>query len=447
MANIEHLLDDIRKDKYCQEMRETFCNALIETNKAAEEMESTVKKIKNEITSLNANAELIDAREGETTLGNKIRKMSKQLSNKEVDVTLFGFENGINANVTNNTSIIQGLIDNNDDLVMYFPSGINKIGKLNLGLEKNITFRGKSSSFATSITKNSDVIDTYSKILVNLDASEPWIEQQNCTIIFDKISCINGAVDSNGTIIYSNNNLMIKTEANNIKGKVFATESSFIGWKQLGGDPDILTKESGLLHSCWLASRCRFRNNTIALAQLVDGRVSDCSFNKNEYAIYMNNNSGFTTIQNNRVEWNTVNGIVVKNAHDVKITDNEFDRNGKSGLIVDTLVGGNIESNIFRRNGTDTTLATDDFDNNIHFFIQNCTDVIVKGNNTVAKSILDTGGAKRPSNVSNISNNTNCIVSENILNGCTKTDKLLGNKIENNTNCVIANNIPDIINS
>ena len=45
MANIEHLLDDIRKDKYCQEMRETFCNALIETNKAAEEMESTVKKI------------------------------------------------------------------------------------------------------------------------------------------------------------------------------------------------------------------------------------------------------------------------------------------------------------------------------------------------------------------------------------------------------------------
>ena len=48
MADIEHLLDDIRKDKYCQEMRETFCNALIETNKAAEEIESTVKKIKNE---------------------------------------------------------------------------------------------------------------------------------------------------------------------------------------------------------------------------------------------------------------------------------------------------------------------------------------------------------------------------------------------------------------
>ena len=79
MANIEHLLDDIRKDKYCHEMRETFCNALIEANKAAEEMESTVKKIKNEITSVNANAEVIDARCGEENLGDFNRKISSQL--------------------------------------------------------------------------------------------------------------------------------------------------------------------------------------------------------------------------------------------------------------------------------------------------------------------------------------------------------------------------------
>ena len=79
MANIEHLLDDIRKDKYCQEMRETFCNALIETNKAAEEMESTVKKIKNEITSVNATAEVIDARGGKETLGGRLNEFDEQL--------------------------------------------------------------------------------------------------------------------------------------------------------------------------------------------------------------------------------------------------------------------------------------------------------------------------------------------------------------------------------
>ena len=74
MANIEHLLDDIRKDKYCHEMRETFCNALTETHKAAEEMESTVKKIKNEITSVNATAEVIDARGGKETLGERLNE-------------------------------------------------------------------------------------------------------------------------------------------------------------------------------------------------------------------------------------------------------------------------------------------------------------------------------------------------------------------------------------
>ena len=81
MANIEHLLDDIRKDKYCHEMRETFCNALIETNKAAEEMESTVKKIKNEIPKTNATAEVINARGGEETLGKRLDEFGSQLNN------------------------------------------------------------------------------------------------------------------------------------------------------------------------------------------------------------------------------------------------------------------------------------------------------------------------------------------------------------------------------
>ena len=70
MANIEHLLDDIRKNKYCVDMKETFCNALNEANANAEEIESNVKKIKDEIISINANAELIDARCGEENLGN-----------------------------------------------------------------------------------------------------------------------------------------------------------------------------------------------------------------------------------------------------------------------------------------------------------------------------------------------------------------------------------------
>ena len=79
MANIEHLLDDIRKNKYCVDMKETFCNALNETNANAEKIESNVKKIKDEIININANAEIIDARCGEENLGNFNRKISSQL--------------------------------------------------------------------------------------------------------------------------------------------------------------------------------------------------------------------------------------------------------------------------------------------------------------------------------------------------------------------------------
>ena len=82
MANIEHLLDDIRKNKYCVDMKETFCNALNEANANAEEIESNVKKIKDEIISINANAEIIDARCGEENLGDFNRKLSSQLDSK-----------------------------------------------------------------------------------------------------------------------------------------------------------------------------------------------------------------------------------------------------------------------------------------------------------------------------------------------------------------------------
>lgn len=382
---------------------------------------------------------------------NSVENINVQLADIEINVTTHGFKVGIDANIQQNTQIIQSLIDQYNDLVLYFPSGISKIGQLNLGSEKNITFRGKSSSFATSVNKSTStpkVIDTYSQILVNLEENAPWIQHQNCAMVFEKISVINGQINSQSSIEYTQKNLMIETQTNKLKGKVFAFDCSFIGWKSLGGDIGILNKEEEILQSCWLASRCRFRNNIIALAQLVDGRITDCSFNKNEYAILMKKGSGFSTIMNNRIEWNTT-GVVIKNAHDIKVTDNEFDRQSNPGLIVDGLCVGNIESNLFRRNGALESLDRDDFDNNVHFTIKNCENVVVKGNNTLAKETLDTSNNKatRPSNCSNISNNSNCIISENILNGCTKKDKASANKIENNTDCIIVNNIPTAISS
>ena len=251
-----------------------------------------------------------------------------------------GVVSGINADAAANTTVIQELIDSYDDLVLYFPSGIYKLNKLDFGVEKNITFKGKSSAFATSVNKSVDnprINDTYSRIVVNLNENEHWITQNNCTMIFDRISVINGEIDSSNVITPFKTNYMIKTETNSTKGKVFATECSFIGWKVISGDFDVLTKEEDLLHCCWLANRCRFTNNAIALAQLLDSRIVDCSFNKNEYCIIMKKNAGFSTIANSRFEWNTENAIKIGPAHDVIINANEFDRNAKSAIVIDGL--------------------------------------------------------------------------------------------------------------
>lgn len=112
----------------------------------------------------------------DTELQNKISNIETREVDKEINVTTRGFKVGIDANIQQNTQIIQSLIDQCNDLVLYFPSGISKIGQLNLGSEKNITFRGKSSSFATSVNKSTStpkVVDTYSQILVNLEENAP----------------------------------------------------------------------------------------------------------------------------------------------------------------------------------------------------------------------------------------------------------------------------------
>ena len=107
MANIEHLLDDIRKNKYCVDMKETFCNALNEANANAEEIESNVKKIKDEIISINANAEIIDARCGEENLGDFNRKLSSQLDTIATIPSGINIANEINTLVNNGVKCIK----------------------------------------------------------------------------------------------------------------------------------------------------------------------------------------------------------------------------------------------------------------------------------------------------------------------------------------------------
>lgn len=141
MANIDKYLSDIRKDKFCKDMRETFCEVLIEANKNAEETEEIVKNIKNEIAATNATAEVIDARKGKKTLGlrldeteEKISVLDSQLEHNENSVrSIFinacyppnGFEKVVDDG-TDQYLKIQKLIDfifEQGGGTLYFPSG------------------------------------------------------------------------------------------------------------------------------------------------------------------------------------------------------------------------------------------------------------------------------------------------------------------------------------
>lgn len=456
MAIISDKLNKILSAVFGKDVRQALHDGLDAINKETESTTSRQdyldrkydEQIKNMTLQDPSSAEIVDMRvaaNGKTfkKAGDRLNYFDEILYNIAIDVESFGFEKGINGDKESNTKLIQLLINKYDDLVLYFPSGINRLGHLNLGTDKNITFRGKSSAFATSVNKsviNPKIIDTYTRIIVN-EEYDYWLEHDNCTIIFDKISVMNCKIEGNGKVTPLKQMTLVKTNSNATKGKVFATESSFIGWKNVGGDRDVLTKNESLLHSCWLTNRCRFTENEVALSQLVDSRVIDCSFNKNDWGIVLKGNCGFSTITNNRLEWNKKNGVYANGAHEVIINDNEFDRNSLAGCYIERMENGSLMHNVFRRNGALDTLEKDDYENNVHYVVKDCDNVKVKDNSTKAMQTLDTstGGITRPSNVCKVVDNNHLIFKDNDLLGCTRSNKLEGAKIENNINSIIDN--------
>ena len=177
MANIEHLLDDIRKNKYCVDMKETFCNALNEANANAEEIESTVKKIKNEITSVNANAEIIDARCGEENLGDFNRKLSSQLDN--ITITMPP-PSTIDINTKNLQNILDKAKNKNINLTVQFLGGYYELytciiyDNTTIKMTNNTELKNKTTQFTnpnTSESKNIEILFMNAKPMDSEDSN------------------------------------------------------------------------------------------------------------------------------------------------------------------------------------------------------------------------------------------------------------------------------------
>ena len=408
-------------------------------------------------------------------IDNRFAQINAQLSEKTnesyVNAVAFGIKEGFDVNVEENTRLFQELINHcADSKVIIFPSGNFVFNSVNLGEKRNITIKGASSPFASFAQKNiytGAFIDEFTKIYCNAPSGETFFNHKSCVLILENIAFYNVKKDSNGNFTQTEakkNIFMQHTRSEDAtknveKGKAFCFNTAFYGWKVVFGSDFTFQHledewRTGLVQSeyeyfkqsCVVASRCRFTRNGVAINQSVDGRLVDCSFNKNDYAIVLRENSGFTTISNCRIEWNNYNGIYCDKAHDVTVSNCEFDCNGWAGLYATN----NTESNfngVFRRNGAKIETLEDGvhqnvFTKTVHMYANGNLYCNCIGSNTAVKPISDVASApERPSNCSNFTNNKNCVVSLNNLAGCTKKDKTNANCFDGNINCIIDNNI------
>lgn len=409
------------------------------------------------------------------------------VENNTVNVKQFGVRSGLTKNemgvkssikkadlISENTKNIQNAINFClNDKTLYFPAGWFLTDTLDLGSGNNITIKGVSNSMGTYLNKTNG--DTYSKILLSSDKKGVLFKQEKCMMILEDIAFY-GSATIDGVKYGAKNKTLVEgsvvSGTNDLKGKIFANNCEFAEWNTVfggaslkldknnevvldkNGNPtieykDSKIKENSKVQVAVLATNCRFSNNNIALSQLVDGRVAECSFNKNGYGIVFGKSSGYSTIANSRVEWSTYNSILLDSAHDVTITNNELDRSGYAGMYIVNSETVNINGNILRRSGANEKLKEDDTIRNVHFYIKNNKNINMSNNVTKVKFNYDhavkenTNGKKgiyRPSNVSTITNNTNLLATSNILNGGNRNENNL-NVYSNNTQSIFQNNI------
>ena len=378
MADIKVYLDNIKNAILGRDVRSSIYCGIDAINRDQEQLRETFNQIV--ISEGASNSEIVASRVDKNgnsfnSLSDRLNYLNGRINKSHISVEDFGIQEGLDVNVELNTQRFQEMIDYcKNDKVIVFPAGDYVFNEVNLGEKNNITIKGASSPFASFAQKNiytGAFNDKFTRIICNADPDKTFFDHKSCILILEDIAFYNLKKDGNGNFIEEEaktNILMQHTRSEDAmknieKGKAFCLNSAFYGWKVVFGSDftmQHLEDEWGTgkvaeeyeyyKQSCVVASRCRFTRNGIAINQSVDGRLIDCSFNKNDYAIVLRENSGFTTISNCRIEWNNYNGIYAERAHEVTVSNCEFDCNGYAGLYAKENINSNFNG-IFRRNG------------------------------------------------------------------------------------------------
>lgn len=315
-----------------------------------------------------------------------------------------------------------------------------------------IEIRGAADAFAAAMHResvNGELHPIRSGTTLIYRGEGAFIRHTNCVFRLRNLSLV--SEDADKAYLYTARLIGQTAVDSTTKGKIYATNCLFAGWKTVSGDPYVsndletalggtLTKPATLEQCCIVASRCRFSYCGAALNMGVDARLDDCSINKCYYGAAFFGSAGFSTLANCRIEWCLYDGVTAEQAHDILITGCEFDRCGHAAVRLEACTHCAVIGNTMRRSGADKdNVSADSSTNNIHVYVRGCTAGVIASNNTVAKLIMDDGSdtTTRPTNAYNIRDNTAMVISGNDWGGCTTGTY---NKLSGNINCMITGN-------
>ena len=326
----------------------------------------------------------------------------------------------IKENTENIQKAIEYCITNNK--ILYFPSGDYLTNTLNIS-DKDIIISGTSNNMI--FYSNNSLGDNYSRLIYCGDVELPLFNCTNTNVKLQNIG-IYGTVKSNGVTYGTQGATAIK----NTDGKTLVNQCEFANW-------DVVL-ENGKIDSI----NSRFSYNSIALKNLKKSNIEFSSFNKNDYAIYLENSDADINLKYNRIEWNNINGIYANGYTGEKlvIEGNELDRQSNAGMYLVNSKNIDINGNIIRRSGSADALSETDenevYEKNVQMYINNCSNIDVENNITVAKYNYDAKPTSEtsiykisPYKVSNITNNSKINVKYNIMNGAKDATEM--NRIEN----------------
>ncbi len=306
--------------------------------------------------------------------------------------------------------------------ILYFPSGDYLTNTLNIS-DTDIIISGTSNNMI--FYSNNSLGDNYSRIVYCGDADLPLFNCTNTNMKLQNIG-IYGTVKSNGVTYGTEGATAIKND----DGNLLVNQCEFANWN--------IVLENGKIDSI----NSRFSYNNTALKNLKKSNIEFSSFNKNDYAIYLENSNVDINLKYNRIEWNNINGIYVSGYTGEKlvIEGNELDRQSNAGMYLVNSKNIDINGNIIRRSGSADALSETDeneiYEKNVQMYINNCNDINVENNITVAKYNYDAKPTSEtsvykisPYKVSNITNNSKINVKYNIMNGAKDISEI--NKVNN----------------